>query len=399
MIRERLNCGSILLPVIIVLLCVTAVVGVLHFFDYIPVTTLPSEEIKNNDVEYEKNEDSSTEEVSIDEKAQQLLSNMTLEEKVGQMFIARCPEESAIEKLKEYNLGGYILFARDFSDKTKDEVAKTVQSYQKVARVPLLIGVDEEGGQVNRISINRKLRAVPFWSSQALYKEGGFDLIKSDTEEKCKILRSLGINLNFAPVCDVSQDSNDFIYERSFGKNAKQTAEYVRTVVEVMKKERIGSVLKHFPGYGNNTDTHTGIAYDKRPYNTFKDNDFIPFLAGIDAGANIVLVSHNIVDCMDSEYPASLSAKVHNILRTELNFDGVVITDDLFMDGVRDFANDTETAVLAVQAGNDLLCCTDFEIQVPAVLKAIDEGKISEERINESVLRILKLKIALGIID
>lgn len=399
MIRKRLNCGSILLPVIIVLLCVAVIVSVLYFFDYIPVTKLPSEEIKNNDVEYEKNEDSSTEEVSIDKKAQQLLSNMTLEEKVGQMFIARCPEESAIEKLKEYNLGGYILFARDFSDKTKDEVAKTVQSYQKVARVPLLIGVDEEGGQVNRISINRKLRAVPFWSSQALYKEGGFDLIKSDTEEKCGLLRSLGVNLNFAPVCDVSQDSNDFIYERSFGKNAKQTAEYVRTVVEVMKKEGMGSVLKHFPGYGNNTDTHTGIAYDKRPYNTFKDNDFIPFLAGIDAGANIVLVSHNIVDCMDSEYPASLSAKVHNILRTELNFDGVVITDDLFMDGVRDFANDTETAVLAVQAGNDLLCCTDFEIQVPAALKAIDEGKISEERINESVLRILKLKIALGIID
>lgn len=399
MIRERLNCGSILLPVIMVLLCVTAFVGVLHFFDYIPVTTLPSEKIKNNDVEYEKNEDSSAEEVSIDEKAQQLLSNMTLEEKVGQMFIARCPEENAIEKLKKYNLGGYILFARDFSDKTKDEVTKNVQSYQKAAKVPLLIGVDEEGGKVNRISINRKLRAVPFWSSQALYKEGGFELIKSDTEEKCGLLRSLGVNLNFAPVCDVSQDSNDFIYERSFGKDAKQTAEYVRTVVEVMKKERMGSVLKHFPGYGNNTDTHTGIAYDKRPYNTFKDNDFIPFLAGIDAEANVVLVSHNIVECMDSEYPASLSAKVHKILRTELNFNGVVITDDLFMDGVRDFASDTETAVLAVQAGNDLLCCTDFEIQVPAVMKAIDEGEISEERINESVLRILKLKIALGVID
>ena len=102
---------------------------------------------------------------------------------------------------------------------------------------------------------------------------------------------------------------------------------------------------------------------------------------------------------MDSKYPASLSAKVHKILRTELNFNGVVITDDLFMDGVRDFANDTETAVLAVQAGNDLLCCTDFEIQVPAVMKAIDEGEISEKRINESVLRILKLKIALGVID
>ena len=113
----------------------------------------------------------------------------------------------------------------------------------------------------------------------------------------------------------------------------------------------------------------------------------------------MVLVSHNVVNCMDPESPASISAKVHEILRTQLGFDGVVITDDLAMEEVKQFAGDTEIAVRAVQAGNDLLCCTEFQTQIPAVIDAVKAGTISEERIDESVERILKLKIELGIIE
>lgn len=332
------------------------------------------------------------------ERARAILAGMTLEEKVGQMFIARCPEEGTVQKVADYHLGGYILFGRDFKDKSKSEIVNNIQSYQDAADIPLFIGVDEEGGTVNRVSTNPNLRAVPFWSPQDLYAEGGFDLIRSDTQEKCELLHSLGINLNFAPVCDVSQNPDDFIYDRSFGKDAQQTATYVRTVVETMGQEGMGSVLKHFPGYGNNADTHTGIAYDNRPYETFQSLDFLPFQAGIDSGASMVLVSHNVVSCMDGEHPASLSPKVHQILREELGFSGVMITDDLAMDGVRELASDEQVAVLAVQAGNDLLCCTDFETQIPAVLNAVQQGEIAESRIDESVLRILELKLQLGII-
>ncbi len=334
----------------------------------------------------------------IAQKAKNILSKMTVEEKVGQMFIARCPETNAVQKVTEFHLGGYILFGRDFSGKEKAEVVQTIQSYQEVSEIPLLIGVDEEGGTVNRVSSNRNLRAEPFRSPQELYAEGGFDLIRSDTQEKCDLLLSLGIHLNFAPVCDVAQSQDDFIWKRSFGQDAEQTAEYVKTVVEVMQDKQVGSVLKHFPGYGNNVDTHTGVAYDNRPYETFQDSDFLPFQAGIDAGASMVLVSHNVVSCMDDRSPASLSPKVHEILREQLGFDGVVITDDLAMDGVREFAGEEETAILAVQAGNDMLCCTDFEVQIPAVLEAVRNGDIAEERVDESVLRILKLKILLGIL-
>ena len=176
------------------------------------------------------------------------------------------------------------------------------------------------------------------------------------------------------------------------------TAGFVEETVSVMKENKVASVLKHFPGYGNNVDTHTGISYDKRDYEQFVSSDFIPFQSGINAGADIVLVSHNIVECMDSEYPASLSKKVHEILRNELGFTGAIITDDLYMDAIKEFSND-EAAILAVQAGNDLLCCTDFEVQIPAVINAVKEGKISENRIDESVLRILNLKISLGLLE
>lgn len=348
--------------------------------------------------ETSENIESDTPSATAAQKAQEILNTMTLEEKVGQMLIARCPEINGAQKVEEYNLGGYILFGRDFSRKTRDAVIQNIQSYQSAAKIPMFIGVDEEGGTVNRVSTNPNLRAVPFWSPQDLYAEGGFDLIQSDTQEKCELLHSLGINLNFAPVCDVSQNPKDFIYERSFGQDAEQTAAYVHLVVQTMSQEGMGSVLKHFPGYGNNVDTHTGTAYDNRSYETFLNSDFLPFQAGIDSGANIVLVSHNVVSCMDGQTPASLSPQVHKILREELGFTGVIITDDLAMDGVRDFTGGTEIAVQAVKAGNDLLCCTDFEVQIPAVLEAVKQGEITEERIDESVLRILELKISLGII-
>lgn len=335
---------------------------------------------------------------SVPERASAILSGMSVEEKVGQMFIARCPQSDAAQKAADYHLGGYILFGRDFQGKTKEQVISDIQSYQDAASVSLFIGVDEEGGTVNRVSLNPNLRAAPFWSPQELYASGGFSLIRSDTLEKCRLLHSLGINVNFAPVCDVSQNPADFIYARSFGRDANQTAEYIRNVTQVMSSEGMGAVLKHFPGYGNNADTHTGIAYDNRPYETFLNSDFLPFKAGIDNGAGIVLVSHNVVTCMDGEYPASLSSRVHEILRSELGFSGVIVTDDLAMDGIRDFVSDDRAAVLAVQAGNDLLCCTDFETQIPTVINAVMNGEISEQRIDESVMRILMLKISLGII-
>lgn len=331
--------------------------------------------------------------------AELYVNNLPLEAQVAQMFFARCPDVDAAALAAEYDIGGYILFGRDFEGQTPDSVTATIQSYQDAAATPMLIGVDEEGGTVVRVSANPAFRAEKFRSPQALYNEGGFDLITSDTREKDELLASIGVNVNFAPVCDVSTDPNDFMNARSFGRDAAQTSEYVRTVVGQMAADGMGMVLKHFPGYGNNIDTHTGIATDERPIETFRESDFLPFAAGIEAGAQSVLVSHNIVTCMDSELPASLSPAVHDILRDELGFEGVIMTDDLIMEAITDYTGGENAAVLAVQAGNDMLVSSDFVTQYNAVLAAVQDGTISEDRIRESAIRVIRWKMDLGLLE
>jgi beta-N-acetylhexosaminidase len=335
---------------------------------------------------------------AYEQLAQNILDTMTTEEKVGQMFFVRCRKDTAVADLEQYYLGGYILFAEDVKGQTKASLKAKIQSYQDASKLDLLIGVDEEGGDIVRVSKYPEFRAVPFHSPQSLYAEGGFDLIASDTKEKAELLKSLGFNVNLAPVCDVSTDPADYIYARTFGKNAEETAKYVKTVVDAMSAGGISCTLKHFPGYGKNTDTHKGLSVDTRSYDSFVSSDFLPFRAGADAGAGSVLVSHNIVKCMDAELPASLSPNVHNILRDELGFDGVVMTDDLKMDAIKEYIGDEVSAVMAIKAGNDLVVASDFDVQIPSVLAAVESGEISEARLNESVLRILEWKLRLGVI-
>ena len=367
------------------LLVIIAIPIVIYFvYDFDSDANIPSDNLDTNEPEKT-------------DKITEMLDNMTIPEKVGQMFMVRVPKENADKRVSEYHLGGYIMFGRDFDNKTKEEVINNIASWQEASDIPMLIGVDEEGGTVNRISTNTEFRSEPFKSSQELYKDGGFDLIYEDTIEKANFLKELGINVNFAPVVDVSTNPDDYIYKRSFGKNANLTSEYAEVVVRAMKESNIASVLKHFPGYGNNADTHTGISIDNRTLETFKENDFLPFEAGIKAGANMVLVSHNIVTNMDSNNPASLSTRVHEILRNDLGFAGVIITDDLYMDAISK-NYDSSVAVLAILAGNDLICTTDFESQIPKVIAAVEDGTISIDRINESVRRILELKLELNLI-
>jgi beta-N-acetylhexosaminidase len=325
---------------------------------------------------------------------------MTLEEKIGQMFYVRCPvdDETALEYLTKYHLGGYILFYENVKEKSKEELSSEIQSYQNGAEYPLLIGVDEEGGTVNRVSLNPELRETEFLSPKDIFAKDGWDGITADAEEKADLLLSLGINVNMAPVCDLSSDANAFMYERSFSSDFEETSQFVRYEVIVSKSKKLGTVLKHFPGYGNNGDTHEGIVYDNREYSEFEQNDFKPFIAGADAGADCILVSHNIVSCMDSEMPASLSENVHKIIRDELGFDGVIMTDDLIMSAITKFTDGQAAAVAAAKCGNDILCCSDIETQYPAVLEAVQNGEISEEQINQSVKRILIWKHNLGLI-
>lgn len=325
-------------------------------------------------------------------KAESKLKEMTLEEKVSQMFMVRCPASEQNQLVTEYQPGGYILFAKDFKGKTKQEVIDMIREFQIRSKIPMIISVDEEGGNVCRISTNANLAKNKFKSPQELFKEGGFERIRQDAIEKSRLLLSLGINMNLAPVADVSINENDYIYKRTFGKDAYQTAVYVETVVNAMKTENIACSLKHFPGYGNNKDSHKEVTYDNRSMEEFEKSDFIPFKAGIDNGAQAVLVSHNVVKAIDEKYPASISKKVHEILRTKFDFQGLIMTDELEMNATKNFASVEELAIMAVEAGNDIILTTNFIQQRDAIINAIRNGKISENQIDEAVKRIISYK-------
>ena len=343
---------------------------------------------------------SPTEEELVASEIDALLDSMSLEEKAGQLFFVRVPAENAVEDVSAYHLGGYILFGRDTKDKTANELIQTIQHYQDAADIPLLIGVDEEGGTVVRVSSNPHIRSEKFASPQRLYTLGGMEQIIEDTREKDVLLQALGFNVNLAPVADVSTDPGDFIYARSFGQGGTETADYVSAVTGQMTADGMGSVLKHFPGYGNNVDTHTGIAVDQRPMETFASADFLPFLAGFEGGGDLtsVLMSHNIVECMDPVLPASLSPAAHQLLRETLGFDGVVMTDDLAMEAVAAYAEDGAVAVMAIEAGNDLMITSDYRTQIPKVIEAVENGTLSEETIDVACHRVLTWKQAIGLL-
>lgn len=324
---------------------------------------------------------------------------MTVEEKVGQLFLARCPDINAVEDIQKYHIGGYILFARDFENETPDSVRAAIASYQAASTTPMLIAVDEEGGSVTRISRYKAFRDTKFSSPRSLYNKGGLDLIRQTEAEKSQLLASLGVNVNVGPVCDVTTDPAAFMYSRSLGQSPQITGEFVSAVLGIMEEHRIGGILKHFPGYGNNTDTHVGIAVDNRSLQELEGADLVPFAAGIQAGCDAIMVSHVYITALDSQLPATLSPAVHHYLRENMGFDGVIVTDDLVMDAITKTYGAGEAAVLAVLAGNDLLCSTEYAVQYDAVLQAVKSGRIPMEQLNASVLRLLRWKTEIGLIQ
>ena len=335
-----------------------------------------------------------TSETEKNKVVEERLVSMTLEEKVGQLFWARVPSSHQLEDLQSYHFGGYLLFGRDFQGQTLEDIKALTSRYQATSKIPLLIGSDEEGGTVTRIS---SILDTPFQAPMTLYHQGGLEAVLSDTRQKAEVLKSVGINAGLFPVADLARDPSAFIYDRTIGQDAQTTASYVGQVVTELQKNKVGSTLKHFPGYGDNGDSHTAIIQDNRSLDELRQADFLPFQAGIDAGADSILVSHNILTKIDT-VPSSISPKINEILRKELNFKGVIMTDDLDMAGLADFVNQDEAAFQVILAGNDLILGSSYQTQIPYLLKKVSSGELTEDRIDKSVRRILSWKYDLGLL-
>ena len=329
------------------------------------------------------------------ERADQYLQKMTLEEKVNQIF---CPKynKTAVEGIMNNTVpGGFVLYREHFNYE-EGEIRKYITELQNSSMdktgLPLVIAVDEEGGIVNRISpIHRKAGSFP--SPQNIYKDSGIEGILKIDQEKRDLLRKFLVNVNLAPVADISYNSKDYMYSRTLGQSPNITADYIAKDVEGYVQDNFTCCAKHFPGYGNNTNTHENIAIDNRSYEIFEKEDFLPFKAAIKNKIPMILVSHNIVKCKDDVYPASISKNWVGILRNDLNFSGIIVTDDLSMDAITKYAGNESSAILAVRAGNDLVITNEYPKHRKDVIEAVKAGNITEEVINKACKRVIAWKI------
>lgn len=331
--------------------------------------------------------------------AEETLKSMTLEEKVGQMFLVSYPGYNiAMNQVSGAAPAGYVLFARDFQYSNPSSIRGNMDTLKSNSKYGLMLGCDEEGGGVVRFSMYTQYRATRFQSPLNLFKQGGLQAIFDEAAEKADMMKNLGLNYNLAPVVDMPRNSWSYIYGRSLGQDAATTAEFSAGVVNIWNEHGMMATLKHFPGYADNVDTHTGVAVDNRSAETFWNEDLQPFISGANAGVPMIMVNHNIINCWDGSKPASLSEAVHNVLRYDIGYSGLIITDGLTMGAVKSYASNGEAAVQAVLCGNDMICTEDFVGQYREVLNAVKDGRIPEEMVNNAVRRVLACKYQYGIL-
>lgn len=360
-----------------------------------------------DDADTQTPDDADTPSDPLAARALELLDSMSLHEKICQLFVVT-PEsltgvavatragETTRAALEDYPVGGLVYFAQNLVD--RQQTREMISASKSYAEYGLLIAVDEEGGPVARLMDKLDTTRI---SAMYTYKDDGADTARENAATIAADIASFGFNTDFAPVADVwSNASNTVIGKRAYSDDYAQAAELIAAAVEGFHSEGVICTLKHFPGHGDTAeDSHTASAYVNKTHDELASEEWLPFSAGIEAGADMVMVGHLTVPAL-SDDPATLSYEiVTECLRGELGFSGVVITDSLTMQAVSDLYGSGELAVRAIEAGCDLLLEPEsLRGAVDGVTEAVASGRLSESRINESVLRILTLKLKYGIL-
>lgn len=351
------------------------------------------------------NQNTEVSEDDISEKVEELLSQMTVEEKVAQLFIitpeaitnvdtATVAGEATKNALSKYPVGGFIYFAWNII--SKDQISAMISDAQSYSKTPLFIAVDEEGGQVARVA--QKLNVTSFPSMATIGENGNLESAYEVGDVIGKYLKELGFNVDFAPDADVITNlKNEVIGDRSFGTDPKLVSGMVTEVIEGLQGNQISATVKHFPGHGGTEgDSHKGYAYSDRTLEECRNSEFLPFVAGIEAGVDFIMVGHiSVENVTGDDTPASLSSVVVNdILRGELKYNGIVITDAMNMGAISQNYSSSQAAVSAIKAGVDIILMpSDFMDAYYGVLAAVESNEISMERLDESVKRILNVKV------
>ncbi|MBE5883686.1 MAG: beta-N-acetylhexosaminidase [Lachnospiraceae bacterium] len=346
-----------------------------------------------------------TPEQKLDEIVNAGIEVMPLEDKVAGLFIVT-PEaitgvstaiqagEGTQQALSQYAVGGIIYFSKNIQ--SEEQLRKMIENTQLYTKYPLFIAVDEEGGSVSRVAdagIGTKVD-----SAKAIGETGDSDKAYEAGTTIGSYLADLGFNLDFAPVADLANVENSIMDGRAYGSDAATVSPFVNAMVLGLEENNVTACLKHFPGIGSTTaDTHNGLASTNRSAEDFRANEFVVFQNGIEAGADMIMVSHMSAPSLAGDNtPSTLSeAVVTDILRNELHFNGVIITDAMNMAAISDYYGADDAAIMALKAGCDMILMPeDFEVAYNGVLEAVRNGTVSEERINDSLRRIYRIKYA-----
>ena len=340
-----------------------------------------------------------------------VLGKMSLREKVGQLFIVR-PEalaensnaetapatdrvdDAVISRIEEYPVGGIALFSRNIT--SAEQLPMFISDLQSSSKYPLFIAVDEEGGRVARIANSDFFNVASYKSMEDIGKSGDASKAEEVGRQIGSYLKELGFNLDFAPVADTNTNpQNIVIGDRSYGSDPALVARMVSAQLDGMHDSGIMGTLKHFPGHGDTKDdTHSGYVSIEKTWDELKECELVPFITALPK-ADMVMVSHiTAVNVTSDKLPTSMSeTMITGKLRNELGYDGVIITDAMAMGAVADNYTSAEAAVTAVKAGVDIvLMPQNFDEAFNGVMNAVTDGEISMERLDESVLRILKMK-------
>lgn len=354
-------------------------------------------------------------EVTVDGMSLDILKNMTLEEKIGQMLFVGLDtlradgkngkltkmNRTIKGKIEAWSPGGVILYGKNMED--KEQITELTEELQQVSRIPLLIGTEEEGGENSRIASQEKIEVEETEEAQRIGEAGDRTKAQETGQIIGSYMKEMGFNLNFAPVADVSETAEHTIMgSRTYGSDAEVTSDMAAAFIRGIQAEGVSAVLKYFPGQGSLTaDTHKGAADIIKTIKELRKTEFKPFSAGIDAGVDFIMVGHASVSSVtENQTPASLSKlMIAEILRNELQFDSVVITDSMNMKAITETYSAEEAAAKAVKAGADMILCPDNGREAyEGIRKAVKDGEIEEKRLDESVLRILRVKIRRGMI-
>lgn len=346
-----------------------------------------------------------TQEDLMEQRIEEIIAGMPITEKVAGLFILT-PEgltgtDTAIKAgdatktaLEAYKVGGIIYMQKNIQ--SKEQITEMIANTRSYSKYPLFIAVDEEGGTVTRVAAAGLAEAQP--SPKEIGETGDANKAYETGSTIGAYLKELGFDVNFAPVADLSNVENSIMIDRSYGATAAEVTPYVLGMMKGLEEQGITACMKHFPGIGGTTgDTHDGLVAITRTAEEMRAEELAVYKAGIEAGVQMIMLGHADVESLTGDKTSAVLSEVivTDILRGELGFQGVIVTDALNMKAISEYFTSEQAAVMALKAGCDMIMMPEDFLQAYAgVLNAVSEGKISEERINDSLRRIYRIKLA-----